>query len=272
MPTAVSRVVMAVAYDGSGFHGWQRQRSPEVATVQAALESALSKVADENIVVQCAGRTDTGVHASYQVVHFETTALRPLRAWTRGSNTHLPEAVKVLWAQAAGDDFHARFSATARRYRYLIYNAEHRPAHLTRGVTWIREPLDAALMAEAGRHLIGELDFSAFRSAQCESPTPMRNVIHLNVERFGDVIMIDIKANAFLHHMVRNIAGVLMAIGSGERAPDWAAQVLAGRDRTQGGVTARPEGLYLVAVDYPPQFGLPDSQPGPWFVSAFSDR
>lgn len=265
------RIAAIVAYDGTAFHGWQRQRQPEVATVQAALEAALSRVADQPVVVQCAGRTDAGVHADAQVVHFDGPS-RALAAWVRGGNSHLPASVRVRAAHAVPDSFHARFSATARRYRYLIYNHAQPPAHGYSGVTWIRQPLDSNAMHRAAQDLLGERDFSAFRSAQCDANTPMRNVMQIHVQRRGVLIVVDIKANAFLHHMVRNIVGVLLPIGRGEQPETWAAEVLATGDRTLAGVTARPEGLYLVQVDYPGEFGLPELDIGPWFLNVVSDR
>lgn len=259
------RYALAIEYDGSHFSGWQIQSSPSVKTVQGALQAALSEVANQPVKLYCAGRTDAGVHASAQIVHFETTAERPEKAWVRGGNTLLPESIAVLWARKVSDDFHARFSATARRYRYIIYNRPVRPALLSRKLTVHFAPLDVERMQAAAVYFPGERDFSSFRGAACQSSTPMRNIIHLDVQRYGDFIVIDIKANAFLLHMVRNIAGVLMEIGEGRREPQWAQEVLENQDRTTASVTAPPHGLYLVAVDYPEYFGLPVTVAGPDF-------
>ena len=260
------RIALCVEYDGSPFRGWQAQRSPSVPTVQEELERALSRVAAGEVKVHCAGRTDTGVHASAQVVHFDPPAPRPDKAWVLGGNSHLPLSVSVRWARRVASDFHARFSAVSRRYRYLIHNHPVRSPLLRGKVTGWSWPLDAERMARAGRHLIGELDFSSFRGSYCQSPTPMRRVTGLEVWRRGDFVVVDIEANAFLLHMVRNITGVLLEIGEGRREPEWAREVLEARDRSAGGVTAPPQGLYLVKVGYPAHFGLPEEEPGPPFL------
>ena len=263
---AGDRVALALSYDGSRYYGWQSQRKPNVPTVQEALENTLSKIADASVLVQCAGRTDRGVHASHQLVHFDTPCARHEKAWVMGANTQLPDGISVHWAKPVNKDFHARFSATARRYRYVILNTASRPAILSQGVTWEKRPLDAELMHREAQCLLGELDFSSFRAVACQSNTPMRNVHFVNVSRVNDFVIIDIQANAFLYHMVRNIAGVLMTVGAGWESPGWTATVLAAKDRTAGGVTAKPEGLYLVDVTYPEQFGLPATVPGPFFL------
>ena len=250
------RIALGVEYDGRPFRGWQAQQD-DLPTVQASLQRGLSRVADAPVELVCAGRTDAGVHALEQVVHFDTDAQRPERAWVRGVNSNVERAITVLWARPVGDDFHARFSATGRRYRYVILNRPVRSSLADGRVTWEYRPLDERRMHEAGRHLLGELDFTSYRAVGCQSHTPFRNVTRLDVTRQDDLVFIDIEANAFLHHMVRNIAGVLMDIGAGEREPDWAREVLEARDRTVGGVTAPPHGLYLMAVNYPPEFGLP---------------
>lgn len=242
------KIALGIEYDGSGFHGWQCQEN--LKTVQGELESALSKIAAESIKVFCAGRTDAGVHATEQVVHFETTAKRVSRAWTVGTNTHLPSSIAVRWMKEVDEDFHARFSAKARRYRYLIYNHSLRSALWDKRATWYYRPLDASLMHIAAQHLLGEHDFSSFRSSQCESKTPMREVHEIAVSRDGDFVVIDIQANAFLHHMVRNIAGMLMEVGSGLRKPEAVLEVLGARERRLAGETAAPEGLYLTKVLY----------------------
>jgi tRNA pseudouridine38-40 synthase len=250
------RVAVGVQYDGSGFRGWQAQR-PGVRTVQSCLEQALARVADHPVNLVCAGRTDAGVHAAGQVAHFDTGAVRPARAWVLGGNAHLPPDLSLSWACEVPADFHARFSALARRYRYLILNQPHRSALWRGRATWCYRPLDAARMAEAGQALVGEHDFSSFRAAECQARHPIREIRELTVRRRGDGIVLDVEANAFLHHMVRNIAGVLMVIGTGDRSVAWAREVLERRDRTQAGVTAPADGLYLRAVYYPERFGLP---------------
>ncbi len=256
------RVALGIQYDGAGFRGWQAQPAGS-RTVQATLERALAGVADHPVGLTCAGRTDAGVHAAGQVAHFDTRAVRPTRAWVRGGNAHLPPDISLSWACEVPDDFHARFSASARRYRYLIYNHPQRSALWRTRAAWHYQPLDAARMRAAGQALVGEHDFSAFRAAGCQARHPIRDVLELVVWRRGDGVLLEIEANAFLHHMVRNIVGVLLAIGVGDRPVEWAAEVLAGRDRTQAGVTAPAEGLYLLAVRYPPRFGLPATPESP---------
>lgn len=258
---------MAVSYNGSAYHGWQSQRKEQVPTVQEELEKILSQIANERVVVQCAGRTDSGVHASEQIVHFDSPVDRPERAWVMGSNTKLPNDIAVQWARPVEKEFHARFSATARRYRYIILNTAARTSILSGGVTRISRNIDAARMHLAAQSLVGEMDFTSYRAAACQSKTPMRNVHYITVSRRGDMVIIDIEANAFLHHMVRNIAGVLLEIGMGGQKVSWAAEVLAARDRTIAAPTAPPHGLYLVAVNYPDHFGLPESVPGPFFMA-----
>ncbi len=240
-------------------------------TVQGALEKALSRVADHPVSLMCAGRTDALVHASGQVVHFDTTVERPLKAWIMGTNANLPGDISVTWAKVMPAHFHARFSAMARRYRYVIYNDQIRPAHQAEEVTWNHRPLDASRMREAARALVGTHDFTSFRAVQCQAKSPVKTVHHLEVIEHGRFIVLDIRANAFLHHMVRNFAGVLMTIGAGERPSEWAAEVLAARDRRAGGVTAHPYGLYLVRVEYPEEFVLPERYLGPHFLSSLPD-
>ena len=250
------RIALGVEYDGSQFCGWQAQKE-DLPTVQEALEAALSTVANEPVKVICAGRTDTGVHGVGQVVHFDTEAERSARSWILGSNANLPKTISVQWAQSVSEDFHARFSAQQRRYRYVIVNRFSRPSFTWGRVTWEHRPLDEGRMQQAATHLIGEHDFSSYRAVACQAHSPVRTVSQLNVQRKDELVIIDIEANAFLHHMVRNIAGVLMAIGTGEQAVDWSREVLEARDRTLGGVTAPPHGLYFMRVDYPPEFGIP---------------
>lgn len=249
------RIAIGLEYDGSRFHGWQLQDG--VSSVQQQVEEALSHVAGHGVRVHCAGRTDAGVHALCQVVHFDTEALRPMRGWMLGTNANLTDDVAVLWAQQVRADFHARFSAVGRAYRYLILNRAPRPGLLAHRVTWVRRPLDADLMHAAGQALVGTHDFSAFRAQGCQAKSPVRTLTRLEVRRQGDYVELAVSANAFLHHMVRNIAGVLIAIGQGDAPPRWAGEVLVGGDRTLGGVTAPSDGLYFAAVDYPAAYALP---------------
>ena len=253
------RIALGIEYDGRPYCGWQYQdHSP---SVQATLEQALSSVADQPIRVICAGRTDTGVHTAEQIVHFDTDVARDEKAWIRGTNVNLPKSISVLWARNVSDTFHARFSAVRRRYRYVIFNRDIRPAFLAGRVAFEYRPLDEARMQEAAQYLLGEHDFNAYRAVACQAKSPIRTVYRLDVTRKDELLLIDIEANAFLHHMVRNIAGVLMTIGAGEQTPQWAKQVLEGRDRSLGGVTGPPDGLYLMEVVYPEEFGLPRLPP-----------
>lgn len=254
------RMAIILEYDGSGFSGWQSQsdvQQPQVRTVQDVVEAGLAKIADAPVRVIVAGRTDAGVHARAQVIHFDTDAVRTPYAWVRGGNSNLPPDVALRWAGEVDTEFHARFSATGRRYRYVILNRATRPALARAQVSWEYRPLDAARMQAGARHLVGTHDFSSFRALQCQAKSPVRELRELRIERDGEYVILDLYANAFLHHMVRNIAGVLMTIGAGEREPEWARAVLEARDRTQGGVTAPPEGLCLTAVEYPARFQLP---------------
>lgn len=260
-----TRYALGIEYDGSRYYGWQRQQ--EVASIQECLEKALSKVANEPVNVFCAGRTDAGVHATGQVVHFETQAARKEVAWTMGVNANLPVDIAVRWVKQVDEGFHARFSATARRYRYVIFNHRYRPAILGRGITHFHLPLDAERMHRAGQSLLGENDFTSFRAVQCQSKSPWRDVKHLSVSRSGQYIIVDIKANAFVHHMVRNIVGSLLEVGCGNQQEQWIAELLEAKDRTLAAATAKAEGLYLVAVDYPVEFNLPVSPMGPLFLS-----
>lgn len=249
------RLALGIEYDGTGFSGWQRLSHGT--TVQGALEQALSFVADHPVEVTCSGRTDAGVHARCQVVHFDSPSPRDPRAWTLGTNSRLPDEVAVIWVRPVGDDFHARFGARARRYRYRILNRPVRPALDARQVAWERLPLDAGAMHAAGQHLLGENDFSAFRTAACQARSPMRHLHALSVTRDGDEVVVEVQANAFLHHMVRNIVGSLLPVGRGERPVEWLAELLAGRDRTLAGPTASAAGLCFLGPLYPPGCGLP---------------
>jgi tRNA pseudouridine38-40 synthase len=243
------RLAAGVEYDGSGFFGWQRQRQSP--TVQACLEDALARVADHPLQVHCAGRTDTGVHARCQVVHFDTGADRTERSWVLGSNSSLPDGISVLWVRQVPDDFHARFSARRRRYCYHILNRWVRPAIDQRRAAWIRHPLDAAAMDEAAALLLGEHDFSSFRAVGCQGRSPVRTVHATRVIRQGAWLFFDIEANAFLYHMVRNIVGSLLAVGRGQHSPGWIGELLRVRDRSVAGVTAPAQGLYFIAPSYP---------------------
>ncbi|PIE37412.1 MAG: tRNA pseudouridine(38-40) synthase TruA [Gammaproteobacteria bacterium] len=269
-PAAVgTRLAAAVAYCGTAYNGWQAQPQRDVSTVQIVLEQGLSRVANTAVRVHCAGRTDTGVHASHQIVHFDAPAARSPKSWVMGANANMPEDVRLLWVQAVDSDFHARFSATARRYTYVIANTPVRPAHLLGQVTWCRHALDENAMHQAAQALLGEQDFSAFRAASCQSSTPMRNVHRVQVFRRGALLVIDIQANAFLHNMVRNIVGSLMAVGRGLQSVDWLAELLAGRDRTAAADTASPHGLYLAGVSYDEYWGLPAQFSPPIIISSF---
>lgn len=262
------RYAMCVEYNGSAYHGWQTQQ-PGVKSVQETLEKALSKVANESVTVLCSGRTDSGVHASSQIVHFDSTASRSSKAWVYGCNTNLPDDIAVRWAIPVHDEFHARYSAEARRYRYVIYNNRVRPALMHGQMTWFDQPLNEALMDNAVQSLLGENDFSSFRAAGCQSNTPWRNIQQASVIRRGSLVILEIRANAFLHHMIRNIVGALLPVGTGEKPVEWIAELLALRDRTKAGVTARPDGLYFVEAIYPEHFGLPVQPLGPHFLSMF---
>ncbi|MCD6038872.1 MAG: truA [Gammaproteobacteria bacterium] len=249
------RIALGIEYNGYTFFGWQTQKN--LPTIQGSLESALSQIADEPITLCCAGRTDAGVHATGQIAHFDTQAVRSMRAWTWGPNALLPPAIAVCWAKEVSDDFHARYSAVSRCYRYIISNDPARPAILAGQVAWHYDVLNIAMMQQAANYLIGEHDFSAFRSAQCESKTPMRNVQLLHITRDRNYIIFEIMANAFLHHMVRNIVGTLLQVGAGFKEPEWVQAVLNSQDRRQAGATAAAAGLYLIQVRYSDSYSLP---------------
>jgi len=258
------RIALGIEYDGANYYGWQRQK--EVISVQQKLEEALSLIANHPVTVNCAGRTDSGVHGTGQVVHFETTANRKEVAWTLGVNANLPDDIAVRWMKEVDDSFHARFSATARRYRYIIYNAPFRPGILRAGLSHYHHALDSDLMHQAGQYLVGEQDFTSFRALHCQASGPVRTIEYLEITRRNDFIIIDIKANAFLHHMVRNIAGSLIEVGRGNKPVDWLGTLLTLKDRSKAAATAKPGGLYLVQVDYPEQFELPSPAVGPLFL------
>lgn len=249
------RIAAILEYDGSNFSGWQRQE--QARSVQGIVEAALSRVADEPVQVTVAGRTDAGVHAAGQVIHFDTSAERSDYSWLRGANSNLPPDVALLWTGPVDNGFHARYSATGRHYHYVILNRPVRPTYLARRVTHEYRPLDIHRMQQAARHLLGKHDFTSFRATECQAKSPVRELRALEVAHQNGFIHVRAHANAFLHHMVRNLAGVLMTIGAGEREPDWARQVLEARDRKAGGVTAAADGLYLREIEYPDSFAIP---------------
>lgn len=260
------RIAIEVEYDGATYCGWQRQKKPAVPTVQEQVEDALSFVANHPVSVICAGRTDSGVHATSQIVHFETAVARSEKAWVCGTNANLPDDVVIKWAQAVPGDFHARFSATARTYRYITLTQSVRSAIFDKKVTFVDRKLDMFSMQKAANYLLGEQDFSAYRGAGCQSKSSFRNVEYIKIFKQGDLLITEIRANAFLLHMVRNIMGVLIEIGIGEKPAVWAKEVLDSKDRQQGGRTAPPHGLYFVQAHYPSQYGLPDTAFGPAFI------
>lgn len=249
------RYALGIEYDGSGFSGWQRLS--EGSTVQAEVEKALSFVAHHEVQVVCSGRTDAGVHAQCQVIHFESAAARTNRAWVLGCNTKLSRDVRVLWCQPMSDEFHARYSARARRYRYTILNRAIPPAMQRHFLSWERLPLDADAMHAAAQALVGQHDFTSFRTVKCQAKHPNRDLQDISVKRKADEVIIEVQANAFLHHMVRNIVGSLIMIGRGEKDIGWMAELLALKDRTQAGPTAPAEGLVFLGPKYPQQWELP---------------
>jgi tRNA pseudouridine38-40 synthase len=257
------RIALGLEYDGSHYQGWQRQSN--AVSVQAAAEEAISRVADHAVQLVCAGRTDAGVHATAQVAHFDTTASRDSRAWILGSNSNLPPHVSVLWAREVDENFHARFKAEWRSYRYIILNRFTRPSLHGRYATWWHRPLDVERMQVAAQPLLGEHDFSAFRASECQAKTPVKTLHELKLMRSGDWIYMDVRANGFLHHMVRNIAGVLLLVGAAEQPLEWPRQVLESRKRELGGITAPPNGLYLTGVGYPRVFNIPAPAVAPFF-------
>ena len=261
-----SRIAIGIEYNGSRFNGWQIQ-SQDARTVQELVQLALAKIAIHPISLICAGRTDTGVHATAQVAHFDTTVERELKAWVMGGNIHLPDDVSIIWARKVDEDFSARFSATKRSYRYVILNRRARTAIHSKQVAWIYDNLNVESMREAAQTMLGKQDFSSFRSSKCQASNAIRTMHSINVFRDGDYIFLDICANAFLHHMVRNIVGSLLMVGRGEQPLTWMADLLEVKDRTKAGPTAQAAGLYLVAVEYPEQYGLPSKG----FLPRFSE-
>ncbi len=251
------RIALGIEYAGNDFFGWQIQS--QLRSVQACVEIALSKVANHPVHVVCAGRTDTGVHALGQVIHADVQVQRSVDSWVLGTNSNLPKDISVLWVQPVSEDFHARFLAQARYYRYIIFNRQVRPAILHKKVTWVFKPLNVQAMQIASKYLIGTHDFSSYRAVACQAKSPVRTILSLNISTVDEKIIIDISANGFLHHMVRNIAGVLIAIGHGKKPIEWANTVLQARDRRAGGITALADGLYLVKVDYPEPYIFPEN-------------
>lgn len=253
----MKRIALGIEYNGASFRGWQTQ--PGGGTVQDALQAALAQIAGERVDVVCAGRTDAGVHATGQVVHFDTALERPLTAWVRGVNTFLPDTVAVRWAQPVDSEFHARFSAYARHYRYLLLNRSQRPGVQSGRVGWCHQPLDEERMQAAAAVLRGEHDFSSFRAAECQAKSPLKTMHVASVRRAGEMIVFDFEASAFLHHMVRNLVGSLVYIGQGRQAVDWMQTLLEVRDRRVAAPTFAAEGLYLVGVRYEERWALPNS-------------
>ena len=249
------RVALGVEYDGSAFQGWQKQ--PGGRTVQDALEVALTRIAVHRVATVCAGRTDAGVHARGQVVHFDTDAVRPLMAWVRGINTFLPVAVAVRWANTVSEDFHARFSAYGRCYRYILVNRPQRVGIDHGRVGWYHHPLDEKRMQQAADRLLGEHDFSVFRAAECQAKSPVKVIRHAQVRRLGDSVVFDFEAGAFLHHMVRNMVGSLVYVGQGRHSPEWISQLLESKDRKRAAPTFSASGLYLLGVRYDERWQLP---------------
>lgn len=252
------RIALGVEYDGSEFNGWQSQS--EGRTIQDVVQHALSQIAATPISVIAAGRTDAGVHALAQVIHFDTDVSRPMSAWVRGVNAHLPESIAVLWAQEVSEDFHARFSAQARSYQYVLINRSVRSAVHHGKVGWFHAPLDVALMKLAASYLLGEHDFSSFRASECQAKSPIKHLTQLDIRQQGETIIFDITANAFLHHMVRNVVGCLVYVGSGKHQPEWMLDVLQARSRKVAAPTFAPDGLYLREIQYDSKWGLPKQQ------------
>jgi len=249
------RIALGIEYNGHNYYGWQFQQG--LTTIQGTLETALAKIADHEVFLTCAGRTDAGVHATGQVVHFDTQAKRHPDAWMWGTNSFLPPSIVVRWARSVDYRFHARYSALARRYRYIIYNYPVRPAIGSTRTTWHYYPLNIERMQQAAKFLLGEQDFQSFRSSECGAKTSTRNITDFTVQRQGDFVILEVEANAFLHHMVRNLAGVLMKIGAGLKEPEWIQEVLAAKSRKAAAETAPADGLYLIQVRYPNQYNFP---------------
>lgn len=259
----VRRYAAIVEYNGACFHGWQKQKHHDEPTVQAALEAAISKVANHPVEIACAGRTDAGVHATRQVIHFDTHAVRPDHGWIMGVNTNTPPQVSIQWISEVDSEFHARYKAQARCYRYLINNASYRQALMHDQLTWWRYPLDDEKMNQAAKILLGEQDFSSFRAKDCQAKTPVKTMHRIQVQRWGNLLMLELEASAFLYHMVRNIVGVLLPIGEGHKPAEWMQEVLDAKSRLAAGVTAPGDGLHFVGVRYPEHFNIPSAPCGP---------
>ncbi|MDH2235831.1 tRNA pseudouridine(38-40) synthase TruA [Pigmentiphaga sp. GD03639] len=251
------RIALGLSYDGAPWLGWQTQ--PHRRTVQDRLESALADFVGQPVATTCAGRTDTGVHAAQQIVHLDTGVLRPEQAWVRGVNAHLPPSIAVRWAREVPADFHARFSARSRSYVYLLLDDPVRSPLWTGRAGWSFRPLNLEAMRSGAAHLLGEHDFSSFRSSECQAASPVRTMHELGIERRGRLVVFTLRANAFLHHMVRNIVGALVYVGQGRQPADWMPALLAERNRTKAAPTFSPDGLYLTAVGYPGDYGLPST-------------
>lgn len=261
----MQRIALGIEYDGANYSGWQRQRHKS--SIQEQLEKAISVIANDVTPIFCAGRTDAGVHASGQVIHFDVNREREDHVWIRGVNAHLPADIRVLWSKRVINTFDARRSALSRRYCFIIINRSVSPGILNRSMTWVMASLDVTLMQEGAQYLLGNHDFSAFRAAQCQAKSAIRTLHSLKVQRYNEYVVIDITANAFLHHMVRNIAGSLIAVGQKKYTPRWIEEVLHSKDRRCAGITAPPHGLYLVQVNYPDHFEIPTDATSFWFSS-----
>ncbi len=261
----MQRIALGIEYDGSAYCGWQRQsHSP---SVQAIVEAALSRVADHDVGVFCAGRTDAGVHAFNQVIHFDSHAMRPEHAWVMGANSYLPKDVRVLWCRVVPPEFDARKSALSRRYCYVISNRKVSPGIMNNAMTWVFGNLCVDSMQNAAKHLLGTHDFTSFRGSHCQAKTPVRTIHSIDIVRKNDLIVLEVTANAFLHHMVRNITGSLIAIGKQKFPHLWIKQVLEAKDRRLAGVMAPPQGLYLTGVSYPDNYLIPSADYTPWFAA-----
>lgn len=249
------KIALGVEYCGQHYHGWQKQ--PDALNVQGHVELALSNVADDLVEIVCAGRTDTGVHGLGQVVHFKSTVMRTNRAWVLGANTHLPNDIRITWAKQMPEDFHARFSAIARRYTYVLQNAWVKPGVFHGHQAWHCKPLVLASMQKAAAYLLGEHDFTSFRGIACQAKSPIRHIQRFDLQQKGDFFLFTVKANAFLYHMVRNLVGTLLKVGEGQKSPEWVRAVLAEKDRRAAGITAPSAGLYFCQAYYPEPFELP---------------